>query len=129
MKTSKPEIKQDYFRRKINNSWEATKVRLDRNPRKTAIWMAIILILFFLWFVYRTVYQVTHPIDKVENNLNQQIQNQFNPLDSITGQRGITSDLYDYFLLKEIQKEIEAMQRDSSKIDTTRLNQIIEMLK
>jgi len=114
---------------KFNDKWDKTKKRLDHNPRYTAIWMASILFVCFIWFVYQSVDRIKRPKNAGDIHLLQNVQKQFYPADSGSTRKSITSDFYEYLWLKEIQKELEAMQRDTTKIDTARINQLIEILK
>lgn len=46
-----------------------------------------------------------------------------------SAKQGILDDFSKYMILQQIKEEVEEMQRDSSKRDTVRINELIKMLE
>jgi len=104
---------------KINN-------RLNKNPKRAASILVFILLIAFAVFIFNTFNRIKNPkpIDKI--NLRESVNRNFN--DSISG-NSVSDDFLEILMLKEIQKEIDLMKKNPEKIDTARMNQLIELLK
>jgi hypothetical protein len=125
MTTSKQDRKDRFFK-PVKEGWETTKERLDENPRRTAIWMAVILFVAFSVFMVRTVYRYRHPAEKKNVELMRTVDDRF--LDSMSVRKTVTDDLTEYFMLLKIQEELEEMNKNPEKADTARVNELIKKL-
>ncbi|MDR1370501.1 MAG: hypothetical protein LBJ72_10340 [Dysgonamonadaceae bacterium] len=122
MTTSKQDKKNRFFKEK----WGETKLRLDANPRRTAIWMAVILFAVFCFFVYRFADNLRSPKEKKQVELIRTVQRRFS--DSISVRKSVVDDISEYFELLEIQRELEEMKENPDRIDTARVEQLIRKL-
>jgi len=125
MTTSKQEPK-DKISEPVKNFMQKIFVKLDERPSRTATIMAIILVLTFGFSVFRFVHSLNNPVTVTETNSSRRLIEQIN--EGFTDSVGISEKFNNYFKLIEIQKELEEMQRDSSKIDSIRIEQLLEIL-
>jgi hypothetical protein len=88
--------------------------------------MAIILFIAFLLMSVRFFYRLNQPKPETSNNplpsLIEQVNRSFNDSTSVSDK------VSEYFLLLEIQREVQEMIRDSSKMDSTRIQQLLDIL-
>jgi predicted PurR-regulated permease PerM len=120
--------KRNSFFKPVRHWWVKKKEGLDENPRKTAIWMAVILTVAFIIFIVRTVIFFNQPTQQSNSiDLYRGIKQNYN--DSIAPKQRLISTLDEYILLIEIQDELEKMQENPDKIDTVRVNELYKKLE
>ncbi|MDR2126804.1 MAG: hypothetical protein LBP63_08250 [Prevotellaceae bacterium] len=98
---------------------------LDTNPRRTGIWMAIILTLAFCIFTVRTYFYYTQPR---QNNMNIVRNLKKNYPDSILPKQRVNEAIDEYIHLLLIQEELEKMKTNPNNIDTVRVNELYDQL-
>ena len=121
MMTSKPNKKRLFFK-PINSRLNKRIEKLDENPRRTGIVMAIILTVAFLIFIVRSVIYYSSPPPTIEPVVFPAI----NRPDSVKNR--VTGTLEEYINLLQIQEELEKMQADPNNIDTARVNELYDIL-
>jgi len=124
MKTSKQDKKDNPT--KFSIFIENFKSKLDLKPSQTGIMLAIILVLSFAFSILRfyTAWNKPVVVQETDKSFTEKLLQQFNARDSV----GLVDRITDMLILLELQNEIEAMQRDSTKIDSLRLEQIEQLL-
>jgi len=124
MKTSKPE--QNEQTSENLSTWNKFLNKLDARPSRTATCMAVILIISFIFSTVHLVYRLNQPKPEVSQPVPALIQQM---RIQMTDSMSISDKLNEYFILLEIQRELQEMMRDSSKIDSARVEQLYEILK
>jgi hypothetical protein len=125
MTTSKQNRRNNFFK-PVKFWWKKQEKMLDTNPRRTGIWMAVILTLAFCVFVVRTYSYYTQP--KQQNNIHivkgfkENYQNDVSPKQRVSG------SLDEYFRLLLIQEELEKMKTAPNNVDTVRVNELYDKL-
>lgn len=125
MKTSKTEVnKQD----SNYPNWDKFKTWIDRRPSRTALVMAVILLVSFIYFCYTTIQRINNPPEK---KIMQEIMQRYDSvnIDISSAKQGVLDDLERYMILQQVKKEVEEMRNDSSKRDTARINELMRILK
>jgi hypothetical protein len=109
-----------------NSAWANFKEKIDARPSRTATIMAFILVLVFAISMVRTYKSFTKPADYTGNAPSQRLIEQIhqNYIDSV----GFSGRINTYFILLEIQKELLEMQNDSTKMDSVRIEQLLNIL-
>jgi hypothetical protein len=119
--------KQDKKEAQYKDFWQRFLLNLDARPSRTASIMAIILLVSFLLGLYE-FYQAynkpnTSPDIKPTKMLIDQVR------EGLTDTVNIYDKIEEYFFLLDVQKELEEMQRDSTKLDSARIEQLYDLLK
>jgi len=121
MKTSKLDRNEE-----PSNPWEKFKLKLDARPSRTATVMAIILFIAFVIGSVKFVYRLNQPKPEISQKPLPSLIDQVNR--SLSDSLSISDKVTEYFLLLEIQREVQEMMRDSTKMDSTRIQQLFDIL-
>jgi len=124
MKTSKSDQKEPLFD-PLRKKWQQLLLKLDARPSRTATGMAVILFIVLCLYILSFMARWHKPSKYNPENLQliEHIRQGFR--DSVS----ITDQFTEYLLLLEIQKELEEMLRDTTKIDSTRVDELLKYLK
>jgi hypothetical protein len=114
--------KRNNFFKLVKSWWHNREEKLDENPRRTGIWMAVILTVAFLVFAGRTVIYFTSP-KPTTPVIYQPVQRP----DTVVKDK-VSGSLNEYLRLLQIQDELEKMQADPANIDTARINELYNKL-
>jgi hypothetical protein len=124
MKTSKSDKKDQLFDY-LGKKWQHVLVKLDERPSRTGIFMAVILFIVLCLYTVSFINRWNNPsgYDPENKNPIELIRQGFG--DSIS----ISDKFSEYLLLLEIQKELEEMLQDTTRIDSTRVEELLKILK
>jgi len=125
MRTSRQEESgQQHSDNPVRNWWKIFLLKLDARPSRTASFMAIILLVSAIWCSFVFFSRINKPKPEFETvpSLIKQIQEQY------TDSLSITDKMLEFFMLLEIQREIQMMAGDTTKIDSARVEELFNML-
>jgi hypothetical protein len=123
MTTSKQDKKDKIFD-PLKSLWQKILIKLDANSRRTAIGMACMLLIVACFYTVNFIDKWNNPVK--QEVFNGQIFN--NMLPSIQDSVAAVDKIMEMLMLIQIQNELEEMMKDTTKIDSLRIEELMKIL-